>query len=268
MAPKHLLVVLILVFCWENLMAQHSAVVFHWPQPYRAAVSLTFDDARASQLDNGIPLFDALKVKATFYVLPGRIQERLAEWRQAAADGHEIGSHSVNHPCTGNFAFARDKALEDHTLAMMHDELMVSKMQIQDLLGIEVHSFAYPCGQTYVGRGKDVRSYVPLVAENYRAGRLWLSEDSNDPAYCDLAQLLAVEFDGLSFTEMQALVDKAVAEGRWLVFAGHDIGPPARQTTRLDDLRRLCQYLNSKEEVWLATVADVADYLQSRRVAD
>jgi len=40
---------------------------FHWPQGKRAAISLTFDDARASQVDNGIPILDEYSVKATIY---------------------------------------------------------------------------------------------------------------------------------------------------------------------------------------------------------
>lgn len=41
---------------------------FHWPEGKRAAISLTFDDARHTQITNGIPLLDEYGVKATFYV--------------------------------------------------------------------------------------------------------------------------------------------------------------------------------------------------------
>ena len=43
-----------------------QAVGFRWPKGKRAAVSLSFDDARTSQLDVGIPLLDRHKVPATF----------------------------------------------------------------------------------------------------------------------------------------------------------------------------------------------------------
>ncbi|HXI40557.1 MAG TPA: hypothetical protein VNH83_11290, partial [Bryobacteraceae bacterium] len=49
--------------CWifspRKLAAQDAAPAFHWPDGKRVAVSLSFDDARASQVDVGIPLFDA-----------------------------------------------------------------------------------------------------------------------------------------------------------------------------------------------------------------
>ena len=246
-------------------MAQSNSP-FKWPGTQRAAVSLSFDDARPSQLENGLAIFDKYQIRATFYVLPERLTADPEPWRMAAAKGHEIGSHSLSHPCTGNFAFARGKALESFTIEKMRYELEESKRRIKDITGKEPVTFAYPCGQTFIGRGQQVQSYVPLVAECYLAGRLWLSEDSNDPAFCDLAQVLAVELDGLSFNEMQALVDKAAAEGKWLVFAGHDIGAEGRQTTIVSELDKLCSYLSEmNDSIWLDTVENVAAYVQSHR---
>ena len=37
-----------------------------WLEGKTAALSLTFDDARLSQVDQGLPLLDAYGVKATF----------------------------------------------------------------------------------------------------------------------------------------------------------------------------------------------------------
>ena len=88
-----------------------SASGFAWPDGKRAAVSLTFDDARPSQLDAGVPMLDAYGFKATFYIATARAQERLSEWKDVLATGHEIGNHSMRHPCTGNFSWAREKAL-------------------------------------------------------------------------------------------------------------------------------------------------------------
>ncbi|MCU1274750.1 MAG: hypothetical protein JWO48_2181, partial [Bryobacterales bacterium] len=41
-----------------ELSAQNAGHAFHWPESKRVAVSLSFDDARASQVDVGVPLFD------------------------------------------------------------------------------------------------------------------------------------------------------------------------------------------------------------------
>jgi peptidoglycan/xylan/chitin deacetylase (PgdA/CDA1 family) len=243
-----------------------AAGKFVWPEGKRVAVSLTFDDARPSQVDVGVPILDEHGIQATFYVTPSRVPERLAAWKEAVRSGHEIGNHSVRHPCTGNFPFARQKALEEYTLAQMTEELDQANVEIRRLLGVQAVTFAYPCGQKFVGRGRDLESYVPLVAERFLGGRGWRDEGANDPAYCDPAQLMGMEFDGLTFEQLKALIDTAAANGFWLVLAGHEIGESGRQTTRADTLRAFCEYArDSKNGVWVDTVANVARYVGEQR---
>ena len=170
------------------------------PDGRKAALSLTFDDARESQVDVGIPLLNELGVRATFYVLPQGAEGR--GWKAAAAAGHEIGNHTVNHACSCNFQWGTVHVLEDYTLEGMERELLEANDRLEQLVGVRPRTFAYPCGQKFVGRGEAVRSYVPVVARHFRTG-LYLGEDSNDPAFCDFAQLLAVGLDGLSFEDVR-----------------------------------------------------------------
>ncbi len=237
-----------------------------WPGAARMALSLSFDDGRESQVTKGLPVFARHAAKVTLYVVPSAVERRLDEWKQAVAAGHEIGSHSLTHSCSGNFPFARLKALEDHSIARMHEELVESNRRIADLLDVTPRTFAYPCGQTFVGRGRDTQSYVPVVADLYRAGRGWLDEAANDPAFVDLAQTLGVEMDGKDFAEIQPLIAEATSRGAWLVLAGHEIGDGGRQTTRVAMLDELLAYAKDPaNDIWLATVADVADHITRNR---
>lgn len=239
---------------------------FSWPEGKRAAVSLSFDDARLSQADVGIPLLDSYGVKATFYVSTSRVPERLSAWKQAIVAGHEIGNHSMRHPCTGNFPWSREKALEDYTPAQMGAELDQANAEIERLLNVRAVTFAYPCGQKYVGRGEAVRSYVPLVAERFLAGRGWRDEGANDPAFCDPAQLMTVELDGLTFEQLKVLVDDAAEKGFWLVLCGHEIGAGGRQTTRIDTLQAFCEYASDPGSgLWVDTVANIAKYVAQQQ---
>jgi len=236
---------------------------FAWPEGKRGAVSLTFDDARLSQADVGLPLLDRYGVKATFYVSPGRLEDRLPVWKQAVANGHEIGNHSLRHPCTGNFPFAREKALEDYNLSQMKHELEEANDVIESALGVRPATFAYPCGQKFVGRGRRLKSYVPVVAEMFQAGRGWMDEGANDPAFCDPAQLLGMELDGLDFEQARKLIDTATENGMWLVFAGHEIGDGGRQTVRVDTLRAICEYARDPENgIWIDTVENIGRYVR------
>jgi peptidoglycan/xylan/chitin deacetylase (PgdA/CDA1 family) len=78
---------------------------FKWPEGKKMGLSLTFDDARLSQVDKGIPLLNSYGVKATFYLSPDNMKKRLSLWKKAVTSGHDIGNHSLLHPCSGNFAW-------------------------------------------------------------------------------------------------------------------------------------------------------------------
>lgn len=239
-----------------------------WPDGKRVALSLTFDDARPSQVDQGIPILDAHGVKATFYVSPARLSDRLEGWQAAVAAGHEIANHTLTHPCSANFAFARGNALEDMTLDQMEADILGANGTIERLLGVAPTTFAYPCGQTYVGRGTGVASYVPLVAAHFLAGRGAFNEAHNDPRYCDLAQLFGMAMDDVPFLYLKALLDHAIdGGGGWLVLFGHDVGPDGgRQVTRTDTLDALCQYAaDAGSGIWVDTVEAVASYVRKVR---
>jgi len=239
---------------------------FKWPERKHGAISITFDDARFSQIDTGIPILDEYNAKATFYVSIDPMKKRLDEWKKAAANGHEIGNHSLTHPCSGNFSFAYEKALENYTLNKMHFELTEANKIIERSLGVKPVSFAYPCGQKFVGRGIDARSYIPVVAENFLTGRGWMDEWSNDPAFCDMAQLMGVELDGKDFEQAKQWIDKTTANGGWLIFCGHEIGEGGRQTTLSPTLRALCEYAQDPANgLWLDTVGTIAKYIVKQR---
>jgi len=246
--------------------AQAAAAPFAWPAGARAALSLSFDDARPSQVDGGTAVLDRHGIKVTFFAVPASVEQRLGGWKKAVAAGHELGNHSLDHPCTGNFAWARKKALEEYSLEDMRRQMVEANARLQELLGVTPDTFAYPCGQTFVGRGLDTRSYVPLVAGMFVAGRGWLGEGPNDPAFCDLAQLLGMEMDGKDFEQLLPVLEQARDARAWLVLAGHEIGGEGRQTTRIAMLEKLLPYVRDPANgFWVAPVGAVARYIRQQR---
>src|SRR5688572_33007717 len=76
-------------------------------QPWRGkkcAVVITYDDAIDQHLDHAVPVLDSLGLKATFYVtgFSTSMQKRLNDWKKLATNGHELGNHTLYHPCLGN----------------------------------------------------------------------------------------------------------------------------------------------------------------------
>jgi hypothetical protein len=249
---------------YSGLLAQNPQAAFHWPDGKRVAVSLSFDDARLSQMDVGLPLFDRYGAKVTFFVNPPNMQKRLEAWKTAVAHGHEIGNHTTSHPCSGNFVWSRDNALENYTPAMIEQQMDGANASIVRLVGVKAVTFA--CGQKFIGRGVAAQSYVPLVARRFLVGRGFRDEAANDPLFCDLSQVFGVESDGMSVDQMKAAVAAAAHEGHWLVFAGHEIGTRGNQTTLVSSLEPFLKYAQDPANgVWLDTVEKVATYIRAQR---
>jgi len=256
--------------CFSQTYGNNSSIraeqKFPWPEGKKMALSLTFDDARLSQIDTGIPLLDRYGVKATFYISPASMLKRSEKWRMAVINGHDIGNHSVYHPCSGNFPWSRNRALEEYTLQKMMTELDSASMLIKEILGIQPLSFAYPCGQTFIGRGVNVQSYVPLIAMMFETGRGWLNEAPNDPLYCDLAQLNGAELDGKSFEQVLKLIETAKSNGYWLILAGHEMNEEGYQTSLLKTIEAICKYATDPVNgIWIDNVHNIASFLKQKR---
>ncbi|HEU5148363.1 MAG TPA: polysaccharide deacetylase family protein [Chryseosolibacter sp.] len=255
---------IILLLCTTVSHAQDHS--FSWPDGKSMALSLTFDDARLSQADGGAALLDEYGVKATFFVVPAQVQERLEGWKKIVANGHEIGNHTLTHPCSGNYPWSRNKALEDYNLKAMREEMEACNEQIDKLLGVRATLFAYPCGHTYVGRGANTKSYIPLVAKMFFAGRTYRDNISNDPSFCDLAQLTGIDMDGKDFDDITSLLDRARQNNHWLILGGHEMGESGHQTTRIAMLRALLEYAHDPANgIWIAPMGTVAQYISERR---
>jgi len=238
---------------------------FMWPAPFRAALSLTFDDARASQLDVALPILDANGVKATFYVSIDPMEKRLADWRAVVAAGHEIGNHTMTHPCSVNFAWSRGNALEDYTLARIEKEITDADAAIESLLGVRPRTFAYPCGQKFVGRGEDTVSYVPFVAKRFVAGRGAYDEQPNAPDAFDLAQAFGHDADHPTLSEQKARLDRALDCGGWIILFAHDVAAPnTPHAFATDVLEGVIDYARDSG-FWIGTVAAIGEYIRNTR---
>ncbi|GAA5224921.1 hypothetical protein GCM10025777_55520 [Membranihabitans marinus] len=229
------------------------------------AISLSFDDARTTNPTEGVSLLNEYHVDATFYVLPSRVEENIEGWRHAVETGHEMANHSIHHPCSGNFGWARP--LEDYTMDRMRDELMTANKEIKRLLGVDMVSYAYPCGQITIGRGENSQSFIPLISELFLTGREWLSEAPVDPWYCDMAALTGMKMDNKDFEEILPIIEAASKKGQWLILAGHETEEASKNhSTKLSFLRKLCEYAKDpKNGIWIAPVGTIGKYVVEKR---
>ena len=235
-------------------------IVSPW-EGYSGAVSLTFDDGTRDQLENAVPALERFGLRATFYLLPQgeHWRERLEPWQPAVARGHEVGNHSLSHICSNTLA-GRRGGLEDRTVTEIAEDVFEAQRRLTTVFpDRENWTFAYPCYCTFVGRGRNRQSYVPLIAEHFLAGRGGGEKGfGNRPELVDLACVWAQPAEGMSGFEMIGLVEAVAAQGQWLVLVFHKIDGD-RLSVASTDLHLLFQHLQRRQqEIWTAPLVDVA----------
>jgi peptidoglycan-N-acetylglucosamine deacetylase len=128
---------------------------FTWPHGQRAAIVLTYDDAVPSDLTIAIPQLDRAKLKGTFFLMGRQMRvEDLPRWRAAAASGHELANHTINHPCyRGTYDMPVPYNSENYTVETLLTEINVMNILLTAIDGRPKHAFGTPCAQTKVGGG-------------------------------------------------------------------------------------------------------------------
>ena len=135
----------------------NATPAFSWPNGAKAAVSLAYDDALPSQLDTAIPQLNAAGLKGSFY-LPlsaETVQRRLADWRAAAAQGHELGNHTLFHQCAkslpGRDWVSKDRDLDQTPASRLIAEIRVGNAFLQAIDGKTTRTFTAPCTESTRG---------------------------------------------------------------------------------------------------------------------
>ena len=115
----------------------HPYEIGTWQGFHTAAVSYTFDDSCSNQLALAVPMFDEFGFKLTLFTLTGCPSWAPANWPElqaAAANGHEVASHTVSH-----------SDLSTLTTAQQTNELVNSQSTINSHIpGNQCVTIAYP----------------------------------------------------------------------------------------------------------------------------
>ena len=212
---------IVLIFFWlsfnVSLIAQQDGAPI-W-NGRKCAVALTYDDALNAHLDKVIPILDSLGLKGTFY-LPGNataLDDRLDEWRAIAVRGHELGNHSLFHPCYGK-SLQRDWVdpdfdLDDYTIGRIVGEVKVNNTLLKAIDGKSERTYAYPCGEFMIS---DV-NYIDSIRNNFIAART-TERRFNHLDEPDLMQLGTFSVNGQTGEELIAQVRKARQQNALIIF--------------------------------------------------
>ncbi|MGI8637704.1 MAG: polysaccharide deacetylase family protein [Segetibacter sp.] len=230
----------------------------------KCAVSLTYDDAINVDLDNAIPALDSVGLKSSFYLsgYSGALTNRIDEWRAIAKNGHELGNHTLYHPCTsgpGRGFVTPEYDLSKYTIRRINDEMRMTNTLLKAIDGKTKRTFAYPCGDTKIGDS----SYINSMKNEFVAARGVKSEMSKINQI-DLYNINCYGINGETGDQLIALVKKAMETNSLLVFLFHGVGGGHSLNVSLEAHRQLLQFLkHNQKDIWIAPLIDIAEYVKS-----
>jgi peptidoglycan/xylan/chitin deacetylase (PgdA/CDA1 family) len=139
------------------LFSSPILISYSLAEPIKAAI-ITFDDGMLSQYTYGKPILDKYNFKATFYIICNSVdKENRMNWnniRTLEEEGHEIGSHSMNH-----------KRLSKLSTDELKYEIIESKRCLQKN-GFNVTSFSFPYND-----GDNNKNILKIISDNYYIAR-------------------------------------------------------------------------------------------------
>ena len=240
---------------------------FAWPDGKKAAVSLAYDDALDSQLDHAIPALDKHGLKGSFYLQLSRdpVRDRLAEWRAAAANGHELGNHTLFHQCSGSLP-AREwvepqRDLDKTPVAQMKDQVRLANVMLNAIDGKTERTMTVPCGDVMAQDG----NYVQSVAPEFVAIKLGNGAVTPDMLALDPHAVTVEAPADVTGAQLIARVKDAAAKGTMANFTFHGIGGDYL-TVSNEAHEELLQHLASHPDVyWVDTFLNIMKYVKQQQ---
>jgi len=231
------------------------------------AVVLTYDDGLNVDLSNVIPALDSVGLKGTFYISDyfDGLKNQIFNWRKAAGEGHELGNHTIWHPCEGGRPgreFVKPETdLNNYTISRMVKEIKTMNNILKAIDGKEERTFAYPCGDTRIHD----TAYLDGLKNEFIAAR-GVTPEMLPINKIDLYNIGCYGINGQTGEQLIELVKKAMTTRTLLVFLFHGVGGEHSLNVSLEAHSRLLHYLKQHEnEIWIAPMIDVAAFIKSNR---
>ncbi len=242
---------------------------FAWPHGEQAAVSLAYDDAIDSQLDNALPALDRAGLRGSFYLklASPTLARRLPEWRAAAARGHELGNHTLFHQCAAvgpdRGWVAPEDDLATTSATRLVQQIRLGNTMLHAIDGRDERTFTVPCGDVLAAG----ENYVALVRGDFVAiksgsGGVVADMDALDP----YAVGVTVP-ENVTGAQLIALVQQAARAGTMINFTFHGVGGDYIVTSTQAH-QELVSYLAAHRDVyWTDTFLAIMKHVKAQRAA-
>jgi len=240
---------------------------FVWPDGKKAAVSLAYDDALDSQLDNVIPALDKVGLKGSFYLQLSRepVLRRMAQWRAAAAEGHELGNHTLFHQCRASLPdrswVEPQRNLDTTTAAQMKDQVLLANTMLFAIDGKQQRTMTVPCGDRQAQDG----DYLALVKEAFVGIKAADGAVVPDMATLDPSAVPVMAPVGVTGRQLIAQVEEAARKGTMVNFTFHGVGGDYL-TVSSEAHAELLAYLAAHRDLyWTDTFLNLMTYVRKQQ---
>ena len=256
----------IYLFFFPMALLTHAQKGTTWNSK-NCAVVLTYDDGLLVHLKNALPALDSLRLRATFYIADysRSLDTNISKWRNAAITGHELGNHTLYHPCEGGRA-GREfvtpmNDMNNYTVRRMTDEISTMNTLLKAIDGKAERTFAYPCGDMKI---RDT-FYLEPIKNTFVAAR-GVTSKLQQVQEVDLLNVGCYSVNGQSGEELIKVVKEAEAKGVLLVFLFHGVGGGHGLNVSLAAHSQLLHYLKQHEkDIWIAPMLEVAGFIRDRQ---
>lgn len=239
-----------------------------WPKNRKAAVSLTYDDALPCHHRSVAPFLQSHGMRGTFYVtVCSRFLEETDAWRQVAKDGHELGNHTLFHPCYGAKGepiswLDAGYNLRHYSPARWKDEVRVANWALQQVDGRARRSFGNTCHNRWIGEGDSLICLDTLMLEHFVAARGAHSGRAVDPTAPDFTNLGTKGASRRTFVELREELSGVREAGAWMIYTMHAVGQgDSGHFIEEEEHRQLVEWLAAEGDLWVAPVAEIATWL-------
>lgn len=245
------------------VFVQGTYARIHWPEGKKAAVILTYDDGLKSQLQIVIPQLEAHNFRGTFF-LYGQVvkEEDIPEWRKASQRGHELGNHSLFHPCLSQTVKQNAqpcRSLECYSVKDMLIEIGMMNNFLYAIDGKKEHAYAYPCSQCLAG-GEDYSK--PLLASGLsrfaRGGARGIITHPDSLNYAMIPTLPA--HTGIPADSLINYVQEAIEKEGLAIIVFHGVGGDYL-TVEAEEHQKLVDFLASRQDIWVGTFSEILHYV-------
>lgn len=246
-----------------------------FPNGARCTVSLTYDDGLRSHFEDVGPTLERYGLRGTFNVPIARtsVMQNVEAWRGMAARGHELGNHSLFHPCRSEASAPMDWLdpaynLVDYNERRLRDELEIASFVLKLIDGQGERTYANTCWHRTIGRGDQQQPIEPILADYFLASRGGLSQRAVDLAHIDYQNLGSIHADQHTFAGLRAQVEALAQSGGWIIYTMHGVGQGTHNLfIDYTEHRQFAEWLGKNQAlVWTAPMIDVVRHLKSTPV--